>query len=280
MHIQPTDIVLEIGSGDNPNPRSDMLCDRFVTDNGERAGGFSILIDRPFVVCDGYHLPFFDQSFDYVICSHTLEHTADPNAFVKEIMRVGKAGYIEVPSALSERIFGWHIHHWFCSLENKTLVMRKKTEGERFGGFFHRLIASEIWFRRFFDKHRSQMYCSFEWSQRIAIKIEKQTVGAFVDRLDRKADRFLSQACRDWHQDTAYYLDWMWRRGKRKIQKEIRRTIWRIKILLIPDKIISDITSKLCCIECAEALYRSGDDLKCTYCGRSYTLDGVIPILL
>ena len=39
MNIRATDLVLEIGSGNNPNPRSDILCDRYIHDNNQRAGG-------------------------------------------------------------------------------------------------------------------------------------------------------------------------------------------------------------------------------------------------
>ena len=45
-----TGLVLEIGSGDNPNARSDILCDRFISDDTERGG--NIVIDRPLVVAD------------------------------------------------------------------------------------------------------------------------------------------------------------------------------------------------------------------------------------
>ena len=40
-------------------------------------------------------------------------------------MRVGNAGYIEVPSALSERVFGWDFHLWYCEKDGNRLVLRK-----------------------------------------------------------------------------------------------------------------------------------------------------------
>jgi hypothetical protein len=71
LSIKSTDRVLEIGSGNRPRKRSDVLCDKFVVDNTERSGGDNIVIDtRPFVVADGLALPFKDKSFDYVI-SHS-----------------------------------------------------------------------------------------------------------------------------------------------------------------------------------------------------------------
>ena len=43
--------------------------------------------------------PFKNEEFDYVICSHVLEHipTAQIPLFVSELNRVAKNGYIEVP---------------------------------------------------------------------------------------------------------------------------------------------------------------------------------------
>jgi len=72
-----TGLVLEIGSGDNPNPLSNVLVDRFLgADNRERGG--DLVVDRPFVVADAHHLPFRDGAFAYAICSHILEHMDDP----------------------------------------------------------------------------------------------------------------------------------------------------------------------------------------------------------
>ncbi len=87
MNIHPSDLVLEVGSGNNPNPRSDILVDRYLYDNGQRAGGFRIVVDRPFIIADGYKLPFKDKTFDYVICSHILEHMEDPEKFIAALRK-------------------------------------------------------------------------------------------------------------------------------------------------------------------------------------------------
>src|SRR3989344_2448558 len=173
MNIKPTDLVLEIGSGNNPNPRSNILCDLFITNNSQRAGEFSIVIDRSFIVANCYKLPFKDNSFDYIICSHLLEHLEKPEKFIKELTRVGKRGYIEVPNIYGERLFGWDFHLWYCELKNKTLILTRKKEGERFGGFYHKLIAEKIWFRRFFEEYGDKFYIKYEWDNKIKIQIRK-----------------------------------------------------------------------------------------------------------
>ncbi|HEX5689732.1 MAG TPA: methyltransferase domain-containing protein, partial [Roseiflexaceae bacterium] len=99
-------LVLEIGSGDNPNPRSNVLVDRFLgADNRERGG--DLVVDRPFVVADAHYLPFRDGAFAYTICSHILEHMDDPKQFARELERVSAAGYIQSPAEIAERLFHW-----------------------------------------------------------------------------------------------------------------------------------------------------------------------------
>ena len=49
-------------------------------------------------------LPFKDKEFDYVILSHVLEHVPEPFNLKKEIERIGKAGYIELPTKLNDNM--------------------------------------------------------------------------------------------------------------------------------------------------------------------------------
>ncbi|MBN2617216.1 MAG: class I SAM-dependent methyltransferase [Spirochaetales bacterium] len=46
---------------------------------------------------DIYNLPFKDNQFNSVICSHTMEHVDDPDRFFIELSRVGKEVTIVVP---------------------------------------------------------------------------------------------------------------------------------------------------------------------------------------
>ena len=80
-------------------------------------------------------LPFNDKEFDYVICAHVIEHVNDPIFFKKEIERIGKSGYIELPTRLNdnmvfgcdEEIFG---HKWWFEFDddNKKLVFSTKID--------------------------------------------------------------------------------------------------------------------------------------------------------
>jgi len=46
---------------------------------------------------DGYNIPFEDNSFDLVICSHVMEHVEHERILLREIKRVSKYQIFEVP---------------------------------------------------------------------------------------------------------------------------------------------------------------------------------------
>lgn len=281
MNIKPTGLVLEIGSGDNPNPRSDVLCDRFITTNRERAGGFRIRIDRPLVVADGMRLPFADNTFDYVIASHIFEHMDDPAGFAREIARVGKAGYIEVPSALSERVFGWNFHHWYCELDGGTLTLTPKKEGERWGGFFHRFIARELWFRRFFEEHEQQWYTRLAWQGNIPICVVMSPMNLDASHeLDERAWMLLANAKPEVVKDLIFRIRFFLRRVLRKTRKTIRQFGWWATKRTRAQGIIASLVKHCVCPRCHGKLGIHGEKLTCSQCRMNFSIDGVIPILL
>ena len=70
-------------------------------------------------------LPFEDDAFDFVFCTHTLEDIANPQFALSEISRVGKAGFCETPSILWELIMGIQLdtivgaphHKWYVEVD-------------------------------------------------------------------------------------------------------------------------------------------------------------------
>lgn len=169
MNIRPNDFVLEIGSGHNPKARSDVLCDKFIGDDEERGG--AIVTDRPMVEADGEFLPFADRAFDYVICSHVLEHVKDPKRFIAELTRVACRGYIETPSEIGERIYGWHYHNWVVNLVDGCLMLRKNEKNSQFGQLFHRLAVTDKHWKRFHMTHHHLFLVQYEWEDKIEYKI-------------------------------------------------------------------------------------------------------------
>jgi hypothetical protein len=84
-------------------------------------------------ICDRVPFPFADQSVDFVICSHVLEDIRDPLWVCREMMRVGRRGYIEVPSRLAESCrgvepgqVGWSHHRWLIEIRDDALVFLMK----------------------------------------------------------------------------------------------------------------------------------------------------------
>lgn len=49
------------------------------------------------IIEDIYRLPFRDQQFDSVLCSHTLEHVEEPDRFFRELCRVGRRVVLVLP---------------------------------------------------------------------------------------------------------------------------------------------------------------------------------------
>ena len=58
-------------------------------------------------ICEKTPYPFADKALDLVICSHTLEDIRDPLFVCSEMVRIAKAGYVEVPSRLWETCRGF-----------------------------------------------------------------------------------------------------------------------------------------------------------------------------
>lgn len=124
LPIDAKSLVLDVGSGSNPYPRADILLDRLT--GAEHRCGQSMMIDRPTIFADAARMPFKDKAFDFVIASHILEHMSDPALFLQEMQRVAKAGYIETPNAIFERLSPYNIHCTEVLEINGVLHIHKK----------------------------------------------------------------------------------------------------------------------------------------------------------
>jgi SAM-dependent methyltransferase len=117
-------LVLEVGSGGNPYARANVLLDAY--EETKERHWVPLKADRPMVLGFVEKLPFKDKSFDFVIASHVLEHSAHPEQFLAELQRVAKAGYIEVPDAFMERINPYTDHRLEITCRDDKLIIRKK----------------------------------------------------------------------------------------------------------------------------------------------------------
>jgi methionine biosynthesis protein MetW len=84
-------------------------------------------------ICAKEPYPFADKAIDYVICSHTLEDIRDPLWVCAEMVRIAKAGYVEVPSRLFETTRGLDgpqaglLHHrWLIEIAGNHITFMQK----------------------------------------------------------------------------------------------------------------------------------------------------------
>jgi len=111
--IKPGDRVLDVGCGTDYFPLATELLDLYLGPTVHRHDAIT-QIPLPMVLADIHQIPFKDQSFDFVYCSHVLEHVEDPIRACGELMRIGKRGYIETPTLGKDGLFGWAkgMHKW------------------------------------------------------------------------------------------------------------------------------------------------------------------------
>ena len=136
--IRPGDKVLDVGSGHIPFPFATHLTDISVNDDSVGRAGtpFKHLDGIPVYECNVENMPFSDKEFDFVYCSHVLEHTNNPEAACRELMRVGKRGYIETPSRGKDvwlNMAKTSNHRWAVEWVNETLIFTEYTPEEKEG---------------------------------------------------------------------------------------------------------------------------------------------------
>ena len=126
--------VLDVGSGGEPFPYANFLIDRFPGKTQHRYNKLKTM-NLPFSNGSVEDLPYKSKVFDFVYCAHVLEHVDDPVKACEEIMRIGKKGYIEVPTKTSDIIFNFarlkHFHKWHISKVGNTLVFIEYSGEER-----------------------------------------------------------------------------------------------------------------------------------------------------
>jgi len=120
--------VLEVGPGNNPTKRADVLIEKFVQDNTHRRGDLKIFKHQKLVQADGENIPFKNGEFDFVVCSHVIEHTNNPVQFMEEQFRVAGRGYLEAPSLFGEFLAPKDSHKWVSLFIDNKLVMYEKSK--------------------------------------------------------------------------------------------------------------------------------------------------------
>lgn len=123
------DLVIDLGSGDKPFWRADVYLDKSSYGNEQRYSSSGVEKRMGlFVDSDIHKTPFKKNTFDFSYCSHVLEHVERPDLAIKEITRISKSGYIEVPNGVDEMLCPHQSHLWFVFIENGELVFIRKSK--------------------------------------------------------------------------------------------------------------------------------------------------------
>jgi len=157
--------ILDIGCGYTANPYATHLADTLDLRNFYK--------NKNFILLKGEILPFNDKEFDFIISSHVLEHVADPRFFISELERIGKEGYIEVPTRLEDNIVfeNKSAHLWWINFDDNDyslLIQKKKQIIEPF-----LTVSSSQFLRKYFD---DSLTLKLLWKDKIPYKILNEEI--------------------------------------------------------------------------------------------------------
>lgn len=165
--------VLDIGSGGEPFEFANFLMDRYPGVTQHRYNPLKTN-NLPFLVGDIEFLPYKNKTFDFVYCAHVLEHVENPDKALLEILRVGKSGYIEVPTKMSDIAFNFarlkHFHKWHISVVGNTLIFieysnkdNRDTGDQELFYMAHSLFPNPI--RNMYRKNKDLFTNMFLWDE-------------------------------------------------------------------------------------------------------------------
>jgi uncharacterized protein YbaR (Trm112 family) len=256
LRIPSGALVLEVGSGDSPCPRSDILFD-LTLESFERVGGKTV-VDRPLVLGNVERLPFRDGAFDYVIAFHVLEHMARPDVFISELQRVARAGYLETPAFWAERINPLSMHRLEVGLERledrQRLVINRKTSPTpepEVANQFRRKLVPIMGFGRL---HPEAWVTRYGWEGRIDYRVINPH-----EQIQWPAESELPGSSQDDPRPLA-----------RKVLKRVAQYLHR------PQRVA--LESLLCCPDCRQhPLEVTSASMRCPKCARTYPIVDGIP---
>ncbi|MFO0323137.1 MAG: class I SAM-dependent methyltransferase [Bacteroidota bacterium] len=188
--------VLEIGPGSHPHHRSDVFLELNYNSEEDKIAQFGhseeLVTNKKIIFYDGTKFPISDNEFDYVICSHVLEHVPDVNLFLSEIFRVSKyGGYFEYPLITYDYLYNFNVHLNFLKFDGKSLFVMKKTATpldffKPIHTFFNHTLNNG--YSDILTKLPDNFFQGFEWEEPFKV-IESNDIKDFlVYQIDKSAD--------------------------------------------------------------------------------------------
>ena len=287
-------LVLEVGSGAGPWSRSDVLVDRFYIDDSGQRGGATIHRDhRPLLIAAGERLPFVDKAFDFVYCRHVIEHAEDIAAFLGEMSRVGKSGYLECPNPALERVLDQPQHLWYIANNSGRLLIHPKTKMTQIATchdrlYFH-MMSDHLLIRNYWDL----FVVKLDWHDRIdfelcsnlaqvlAVEPPEQAVAARVtsERVGVLRRAWLGAVREDVRGSLVRRLKSM---PVGPMAVWLRRTLRarRAKLLRGRGSRPENLDVLLCCPHCRGPLTHNALEYVCRDCAGAYPIKGGVPVFL
>ncbi|MBD3168058.1 MAG: methyltransferase domain-containing protein [candidate division Zixibacteria bacterium] len=261
--LKRSDIVLDIGSGNSPIMRANILVDKYIESDLERFE--RIVIDRPLICADGEYLPFKDNSIDFIYCNQLLEHVIDPKAFLDELQRVGKRGLITSINGDMERFYSDPIHLWMIWNDEGKLILKQKKEPilypELRGTILKVVHAPGFW--KFHERNFDLFNAVYYWNDKIDYEI--------IEAEDFELSLFEKGFKEHDESPTMRHIPFR-HRIRSRIGKAIRSMI----------SSPMDLNSILCCPLCKGDLTDYSprhEKIECTGCGKVYEIRNGIPLM-
>lgn len=191
--------VLEIGPGATPFYRSDVFLElkyQTVEERIAQSGHVGVLqTDKPVFFYDGLIFPFDDKEFDYVICSHVLEHVPDIPLFLNELQRVASRGYMEFPTIYYDYVYNFPEHKMLLMHKENVIFWMPKDQSGMSQFFeiqklFYR--SCELEYFSFINDLKNYFFQGFEWQGELVFKkansISELAYSAYVlENMERKS---------------------------------------------------------------------------------------------
>ena len=129
--------------------------------------------DKSFVKITEKKLPFKDKEFDFVIASHVAEHVEDVSYFFNELSRIGKKGYIEVPTRLEDNLVfenkKAHIWHLVFDDVNNQINISKKQQ------YFEPVLTVGT-IKKLNEYFRESLVIELSWEDSIKFNIDENSL--------------------------------------------------------------------------------------------------------
>ncbi len=161
--------ILDVGCGYGANKHATTVSDILDLSNHYK--------DKLFVKITEKKLPFNDKEFDFVIASHVAEHVEDVSFFLSELARIGKKGYIEVPTRLEDNLVfenkKAHIWHLVFDDVNNQINISKKQQ-------FFEPVLSVGTIKKLNEYFRESLVIELSWEDSIKFNMVEDNLKAPV----------------------------------------------------------------------------------------------------